>query len=286
MTALANGISLMAMTHSLAVNGGDIAYDLAGEGPLVVLAPGLGDLRQAYRFLAPALVHAGYRVATVDLRGHGQSSTGFAGHTRADVAADLTALVEHLGGPAVIVGASFAGGSAVIMAARSPDLVRATVLIDPGTRKLHMTKITSRWLGGMARLGVAIGFTSVAWWLRYYRFAYPDVRPADFDDYVTGLGVNLAEPGRMAAAAAMGKSWPTDAQEHLARADRPCLVIMGGRDPDFPDPRAEADGIVGELPAGRGETVIITSAGHYPHAQFPGEVASAIVGFLRRHHVV
>ena len=33
----------------------------------------MGDLRSVYRFLAPELVGAGYRVATMDLRGHGDS---------------------------------------------------------------------------------------------------------------------------------------------------------------------------------------------------------------------
>jgi MMPL family len=50
--------------------GGRIGYDVAGAGPLVVLVPGMGDLRAAYRFLAPALRAAGYRVACTDLRGH------------------------------------------------------------------------------------------------------------------------------------------------------------------------------------------------------------------------
>jgi pimeloyl-ACP methyl ester carboxylesterase len=55
------------------------AYDIAGAGPLIVLVPGLGDLRGAYRFLAPAIV----------------------------------------------AGNSMAAGSAVLAAARRPDLVLA-----------------------------------------------------------------------------------------------------------------------------------------------------------------
>jgi len=39
---------------------GRIGYDVAGEGPLIVLVPGMGDLRAGYRFLAPALREAGY----------------------------------------------------------------------------------------------------------------------------------------------------------------------------------------------------------------------------------
>jgi alpha-beta hydrolase superfamily lysophospholipase len=50
---------------------GRIGHDVAGDGSLVVLVPGMGDLRAGYRFLAPALRAAGYRVTCTDLRGHG-----------------------------------------------------------------------------------------------------------------------------------------------------------------------------------------------------------------------
>ena len=43
------------MTEFLGVPGGRIAYDVDGSGPLVVLSHGIGDRRQAYRFLAPML---------------------------------------------------------------------------------------------------------------------------------------------------------------------------------------------------------------------------------------
>jgi alpha-beta hydrolase superfamily lysophospholipase len=52
---------------------GRIGYEVAGEGPLVVLLPGMGDVRAGYRFLAPALAETGYRVASTDLRGRGDS---------------------------------------------------------------------------------------------------------------------------------------------------------------------------------------------------------------------
>lgn len=63
----------------LDVDGGTLAYEVAGSGPLVVLAHGMGDSRRAYRFMAPALVEAGYRVAALDLRGCGESSPAWSG---------------------------------------------------------------------------------------------------------------------------------------------------------------------------------------------------------------
>jgi pimeloyl-ACP methyl ester carboxylesterase len=122
------------MTEYVAVDGGTIAYEVTGDGPLVVLSHGIGDRRQAYRFLAPLLVNAGYRVAAADMRGHGDSSMGWGSISRADVAGDLLALIRHLGGPAVIIGQSLSGGAATITAAQAPELVEAIVELGPFTR--------------------------------------------------------------------------------------------------------------------------------------------------------
>jgi len=104
------------MTEFAEIEGGRIAYEVTGESPLVVLAHGVGDRRQAYRFLTPKLAQAGYRVAAADLRGHGESSLGWTSVTgqdvisRTDIAGDLLALIRGLGGPAVIVGSPSRAG--------------------------------------------------------------------------------------------------------------------------------------------------------------------------------
>ena len=60
------------MIEKLHIGTGTLVYDVTGEGPLVVLAHGMGDSRHSYRFLAPMLVDAGYRVANLDIRGSGE----------------------------------------------------------------------------------------------------------------------------------------------------------------------------------------------------------------------
>lgn len=128
------------MTEYLTIDGGQIAYDVTGDGPLVVLSHGIGDRRQAFRLLAPKLIAAGYRVAAADLRGHGESSMNWKSHdgsdaiSRTDVAGDLLALIRHLGGPAVIIGHSISGGAATIAAAQAPELVSAIIELNPFTK--------------------------------------------------------------------------------------------------------------------------------------------------------
>ncbi|MCZ7414516.1 alpha/beta fold hydrolase [Streptomyces sp. WMMC897] len=274
---------MTATTRFLELDEGKLAYDVTGEGPLLVLAPGLGDVRAAYRFLAPTLVAAGYRVATVDLRGHGESSTGWPSHSRTDVAGDLLALVRHLGGgPAVIVGASFSGGAATIAAARHPADVRAVVEIAPGTRKpaIGPRDLSPRLLRALALIGGAALLRSVPLWKRYQRLACPGPRPADFELVLTALAAKLREPGRMAAVSAMALSSPADAQEALPDVAVPALVVMGTHDPDFPDPRAEAEAVAAAMPPGRAHVAMIEGSGHYPHAQHPEAVAAAVLSFL------
>ena len=268
------------------VPGGRIAYDVAGQGPLVVLSHGIGDRRQSYRFLAPLLVKAGYRVAAADMRGHGDSSIGFESISRADVAGDLLALIRHLGGPAVIVGQSLSGGAATIAAAQAPELVTAIVEINPFTRtqkpNIGALLRVGRYRRGILRLGGTQLFRSLSAWLRYLDVAYP-TKPADYDDYMAALRAKLREPGRMAEFMKTFKSTPADAEAQLPNVRCPALVIMGTLDPDFPDPRAEGDAIVAAMPPGLGDVATVHGAGHYPHAQSPDETAAPVIPFLKQH---
>ncbi|NUR83443.1 MAG: alpha/beta hydrolase [Nonomuraea sp.] len=273
------------MTETLTIEGGRIAYDVTGEGPLVVLVPGMGDSRRAYRFLAPELVAAGFRVATMDLRGHGDSSLDWASYTRTDSAADILALVRHLGGPAILVGHSFAGGAVTIAAAQAPELVSGVVELGPFTRAQKMDgggllRNARHRKGILLLLGTAI-MRSVGLWKKYLDHAMPAVKPADWAEYVAALEADLRRPGRMAVVSKMGQGAPTDAGAQLPHIACDALVVMGTLDPDWADPRAEAEGIVAAMPAGRGTVVMIEGAGHYPHAQFPAQVAAAVVPFMK-----
>jgi pimeloyl-ACP methyl ester carboxylesterase len=255
-------------------DGGKIAYDDTGTGSLVICAPSMGDLRGEYRLLVPQLVAAGYRVVTMDLRGLGESSTGWDDYSVAGVGADLVALLRHLAaGPAVIVGTSMAAGAAVWAAAEAPELVAGLVLIGPfvrgatsGANALLYAVLFARPWGPSA-------------WLKYYTTLYPSRKPADFDAYSAALRANLQEKGRMEALQAMLRASKAASEARLPRVAAPVLVVMGSKDPDFKQPEAEAQWVAAQL---RGETVMIEGAGHYPHAERPDITASPILQFLAR----
>ena len=272
------------MTEYLAVDGGTIAYEVAGSGPLIVLAHGMGDSRAAYRAVIPRLVAAGHRVAAVDLRGCGESSADWPDWSRTAIAGDLLAVIRHLGGPAVLVGHSISGGAATIAAAQEPSLITAVVELAPFTRKQSISLNdlrVKRFRQGMLRLLGTGLFGSASLWRSYLDVAYPGVKPADWTERLGRIDALLHEPGRMKALQGMGRTTPTDAGAQLPNVHCPVLVVMGTLDPDWTDPHAEGSAIVAALPPGLGRLETIEGAGHYPHDQFPDEVASLILTFLR-----
>jgi pimeloyl-ACP methyl ester carboxylesterase len=273
------------MTEYLNIGDGTIAYEVTGEGPLVVLAHGMGDSRAAYRFVVPHLVAAGYRVAATDLRGCGESSVEWPAFTRTDIAGDLVALIRHLGGPAVLVGHSISGGAATIAAAQAPDLIAGVVELAPFTRK-QSYKLgdlrVKRFRQGMLRLLGAAMLGNVNMWKSYLDVAFPGVKPADWAEQLERIDAKMREPGRMKALQRMGQSAPVDAGARLGDVRCPALIVEGTLDPDWADPRAEGEAIVAAMPAGLGTVEMIDGAGHYPHTQFPDQVVALLLPFLAR----
>jgi pimeloyl-ACP methyl ester carboxylesterase len=273
------------MLEQLTTDEGTIAYDLKGAGPLVVLAHGMGDSRHSYRFIVPELVAAGYRVANVDIRGCGDSSTGWKSYERADIARDLVAVVRHLGGPAVIVGQSISGGAATIAAASAPEVIVGVVELAPFTRKqsvdLGGLLKNRRHRSGTVQLAKVMMSGSVKGWLTYLDIAIP-TKPVDWTAERRRIESTLEQPERMAVLKAMTRTSPADAAARLADVRCPVLVVQGGADPDWADPRAEGLRVVADLPAGLGEVAVIDGVGHYPHAEAPAAVLALLLPFLGR----
>ncbi|CAN5256937.1 alpha/beta hydrolase [soil metagenome] len=259
---------------------GRIAYDVAGSGPLVVMVPGLGDLRSEYRFLVPQLVAAGYRAVTMDIRGHGESSTDWPDHASAALGSDVVALIDHLGGgPATVIGTSMGAAAVAWAAAEAPGKISGVVLVGPFVRDIAPR---SRLAGLVQKLVIRTAFAgpwAEAAWGAYYASLYPTRKPDDFAAYRAALVANLREPGRMDATRAMLNASKADVAARLPEVAAPTLVIMGTRDPDFPDPAEEATTVARML---RGSVRMIDGAGHYPHAEMPDVTGTAIIDFLRR----
>lgn len=259
--------------HYLARPGGRIAYDLEGEGPLIVCVPGMGDVRIVYRFLAEALIQSGYRVAVVDLRGHGDSDACFEEYDDVAAGNDIIALVTELGGPAVVIGNSMGAGAAAWAAAEAPHLITALVLIGPFVRNPAMNPIMT----AMFRLALLRPWGRLMW-LGYFKSLYPSRKPAGFAEHVRAIDDSLRRPDYWQAFAKTTRTSHAPVEERLDEVKVPTLVVMGEKDPDFPDPKAEAAHVAGRL---HGEVFLVPDAGHYPQAEAAGLVSPAIVSFLK-----
>lgn len=274
--------------------GGRIAYDVRGSGPLVICAPGMGDLRSVYRQLAETLARAGYRVATADLRGHGDSDTTFTEHGDVATAGDLLALAEHLGGPAVLVGNSMAAGASLWAAAERPDLVGGLVLLGPFARDAEQPAWQARLQRTLIRAALLRPWGPAAWATAYRRFAqgpHAGKRPAGpvgrlpegFEDHVAAIRASLRDPAHLRSLRSLvGQLTHRPVDERLGEVRAPALVVMGAQDPDYPDPAAELAYIERRLneSARSVETMLVPECGHYPQSQRADVVGPRVVEFL------
>ncbi len=276
MLTLTIGLALAAAaTHAEMLDrpDGQVAYEVIGSrGPIVLCAPGIGDVRAQYRFLAPAIVDAGYRVVLMDLRGLGDSTADFASYSADAIGDDMVALLNKLGAEhATIIGNSASAASAVWAAAALPDVVSNIVLIGPFVREMP-----APWYQ-RALLNVAFrGFWARPAWLAYYSSLYPTDKPDDFETYKAALSASL--DGRMRVVNAMLSASKAASEAKLDHVTARVLVVMGSRDPDFANPADEALLVAKRL---NGGVLMVDGAGHYPHAEMPDKTAPPIVAFLQ-----
>ncbi|WP_028047359.1 alpha/beta fold hydrolase [Cellulomonas sp. URHE0023] len=259
---------------------GRIAYTVHGtpDAPLVVLVPGMGDLRTAWRDVAGPLTDAGYRVACMDLRGHGDSDTTFATHGDVVTGQDIVALVEHLGGPAVVGGNSMGAASAAWAAAERPDLVAGLVLTGPLLRDPPASAAVTATTHGLVR--VALGRPwGAALWARLYRTYFSRGTQSPWlDEHVADIKASLTRPGYLRSFRHLALQLthaPVEAR--LGEVVAPTIAFLGTVDPDYKDPAAEALWLRSAIDA---EVTLIPEVGHHPEHQAAKVVVDDTIAFL------
>jgi pimeloyl-ACP methyl ester carboxylesterase len=272
-------------------DGTELAVQVAGEGPLVVLANGLGGSLRAW---GPFLERfgPGRRIASWDYRGLYRSGPP----ARADAvgvedhAGDLGAVLDWLGGgPAVLVGWSMGVQVVVARALEHPADAAALVLVsgapgDPLAGVLHTT--ASRWVVPPLTRVVEAGAAPFGLVLRA---ATATPRPAVAA--LRGIGV-LGETADLGVFGDLAHDFARldwraymrtiramadhDAWGRLGELRAPTLVVGGTADLFLPTATVEA--MACAIPGA--ELYVVEGATHYLPVEFPDELAARVDRFL------
>lgn len=256
---------------------GRLSYTVEGEGPLVVAVPGMGDLRSTYRELAGPIVGAGFRLAVVDLRGHGDSDTTFRTHGDVATGEDLLALIAELGGRAVVVGNSMGASAALWAAAEKPDAVAGLVLLAPLLREPPRSQ-ASAWLARTLYRAVFARPGGAAFWSRFYVSLNRGTRAPWLAEHAADIRHNLTQPGRLRSFRELAVQLDHSVVERrIGQVAAPAVIFVGAADPDYKDPKAELAWFLGQLNA---TGTLIEEVGHYPQSQRPDIVVPGTLEFL------
>lgn len=201
---------------TLAINGFEMFYETRGDGaPLLLLHGGLG-IGADWRHVFPSDPD-GDRVIVPDLRGHGRSTNPGGTFTFRQCAADVTALLDHLGLTHVAaIGMSMGAKTLLHVATRYPDRVRAMVLVS-----------ATPYFPAAARSMMA-----------QYTPAAFDALPADERAVLCARHVHGNDPVRQLYAMTQGFSTSYDDMAFtppvLATITARTLIVHGDRDPLYP----------------------------------------------------
>ncbi len=265
-----------AQTHRIAREGGQIAYTDIGTGPALLLIHGLGDTTRTWRHLTPRLVSAGYRVLELHVRGNGLSDATFEAYDAVAIAGDALAVLDaaHVD-RATIAGVSMGGAVAAWMAAEWPERVERMIFLNAFVRDMP----SDRWLKPV--LGVLFAdFWGAFMWKLYWKTLLPTA-PSDLEEEAEWLRQHLRGPGRLKALRAQIQASKQPVADRLAEVKVDTLIIMGGADPDYTDPREEGR-IQAQLLGGQSTVMVIDKVGHYPQVEATGAVLEAFASFIPR----
>ncbi len=268
------------------LNGSDLHYVDAGQGPAVALIHGLLGSHRNWDHLVDALA-VERRVIAPDLLGHGASAKPMGDYSLSAHAAMLRDLFDHLGiSSATIVGHSLGGGIALQFAYLFPDRVDQLVLVSSGGLGRELSPLlraaslpgaewvvpvlASRWvrergeaLGrGLARVGIRARPDVTEAWRGLSSLNDKETRRAFF---ATTRAV--IDPG--------GQTVNASPRLHLA-ATVPTLLVWGARDRMIPSWHA----VMAQQAIEGSRVEVFERAGHFPHLDDPERFARLLSEFI------
>jgi len=266
------------------VNGVRIHYQEAGDehAPTIILIHGFISSSLIWSSTLLPLAGAGFRVIAPDLPGYGYSDkpTG-AEYTIGSQAESVIALMNRLGiGRAIIVGASYGGAVAAMMALDHPERVDKLILVgtvsnDDAKNKLLLRVSRFPIVGDI----VTPLFLGSRWVLRkrmqamYRRLG----RPIN-ERMVASRHHLLATANTHRAMIRTARHWSANRIEREASLIRqPTMLVWGDHDDHIP--LAHAIRLRDSIPDAR--LIVFRNCGHLPPAEYPEKFVEAVANFCR-----
>jgi len=260
------------MSGHITTDGVQIAYRIDGTGelPWLIFSNSLAtDLSLWDGQVAHLRDH--FRILRYNQRGHGASSVPAQPCTFAALAADVIALMDHLGiTRASLVGVSMGAVTMLTVAASHPQRVERVLACDgqwaapTGAAEAWQARIDSAEASGMAAL---VEPTAARWFKAPFM-----ARPSPALEHVRRM-IGATPPGGFIQCARALQAY--DLRDQIGAIEVPCMLLVGAEDGSLPGVmRRMADVIPGARYAE------VAAAGHLPNLEQPELFNAAAASFL------
>jgi pimeloyl-ACP methyl ester carboxylesterase len=258
------------MASSAPVPNGEFVFRRDGSGDYaVVFVHGFLDDQHVWNSIIDKLTVSDFETVQFDLPGFGERTDATGPYTFERFAADLSAVVDAVGKPFVLVGHSMSAPAVELVAASRPDRVMGVVLLSPiPMGGVSLPEAMIEQFGSMGELGAA-----------EHEAARLQVAPAAPIDEVRRLA-QVAAKARPEVVRVVADLW----MNGHPRGARPSefsgpLLLLPGANDQLVNPEVLASGVVRRFGA---ETTVtgIEDAGHWPHLERAAVVAAEIDRFL------
>lgn len=239
----------------------EIAYDVHGAGPPLVLLHGATSIGSRDYAAQVPLFGRAFRLFLPDARGHGRTAWDASEGFRYDwLVEDLAAFVDGLGLDTVhLVGFSMGAMTALQYAVRSPERIRTMTVVGITTQREPRASVARR-LMDPAR----VDREEPAWAAELGRRHDPGQGAGAWRRLLPAIAADVAVQ-------------PLLTPRDLRRISAPTLVVCGDRDPFVPVDHAW--GISRQLPDGR--LFVVPDCGHEVMSRRPSLFNEALAGFFR-----
>ena len=259
------------MTSSGTIPHSDIELRRNGAGDrAIVFMHGFLDDQHVWEPVIAELTASEFEIVRLDLAGFGDRSEAPGPFTFDRFAADLSAVVDGVDKPFVLVGHSMAAPIVELVAAGRPDCALGLALVSPipmaGTRLPDEAFEPFRSLG---ELGAA-----------EYRAFRRQVAPLAPEAELERLGA-VAGRFRPEVVRSVADVWNNGypARERPSGFVGPVLILRGADDPLL-TAEIVADRVAARFDPTRTTVAVIEKSGHWPHIERPSAVAGEMNRFL------